>query len=147
MKVDNFPLWFLYTNTVLAKTSKENWGYLSHYYTDKSFLGNVVNQRFRSKNGRSLEITSTCHFTGQSRSKLCSWIFTYSLSAVVLSFKLISYRCKFNFFTLNNYKMEKKANQQYQLIPRQNWPISTESFLRKGTWELSIKKSFTTELP
>ena len=43
--------------------------------------------------------------------------------------------------------MEKKANQQYQLIPRQNWPISTESFLRKGTWELSIKKSFTTELP
>ena len=43
--------------------------------------------------------------------------------------------------------MEKKANQQYQLIPRQNWPISTESFLRKRVWELSIKKSFTTELP
>ena len=28
-----------------------------------------------------------------------------------------------------------------------NWPISIESFLRKGVWDLSIKKSFTTELP
>ena len=103
-KTDHFQLWFLYLLALRTSHCRKTYNnyqnltlcnqeirqYLPHYWSDKGFLGTVVNQALSSLDGGSLKITLTVPFNH-------NFSFVPGSKGTIMNQTITSFRAKFIF--------------------------------------------------